>query len=252
MARNHPNLPRVFCIGWHKTGTSTLGLALVKLGYSVVGARLDLVHPLRRGDVGAALDVAAQFDALQDVPWAALYAELDQRFPGSRFILTKRDEQGWLRSALGHFGDTHIPLHEWLYGKSRMSGNEDLYLERFRRHYRDVEAYFRAREGDLLIMDLPGGDGWEKMCNFLGRPIPKRPFPHVNKGRHSLNNADKLRNAVRAGLPKSVREAVFRCRLGVRNLLGLPDPRNIFNNHQQNQREIRAALEEVSNERSAN
>ena len=106
MTRKRNEKPRVFCIGWHKTGTSSLGHALVQLGYSVLGCRLDMVHPLRQDDLEAVLGLAGQFDALQDVPWAALYRELDQAFPGSRFILTEREEQSWLRSALRHFDST--------------------------------------------------------------------------------------------------------------------------------------------------
>ena len=24
----------------------------------------------------------------------------------------------------------------------------------------------------LLIMDIPGGDGWEKLCPFINKPVP--------------------------------------------------------------------------------
>ena len=83
MTRKRSNEPRVFCIGWHKTGTSTLGLALIKLGYSVLGCRLDMVHPLRRGELDSVLELAGRYDAVQDVPWACLFKELDQRFPAA-------------------------------------------------------------------------------------------------------------------------------------------------------------------------
>ena len=33
----------------------------------------------------------------------------------------------------------------------------------------------------LLVMDIPAGDGWEKLCPFLGVPIPDAPFPHAYK-----------------------------------------------------------------------
>ncbi|MEL7221032.1 MAG: sulfotransferase, partial [Bacteroidota bacterium] len=80
--------PRVFCVGWHKTGTTTMGEALLLLGYKVVGARLDLATPLLAGNTQEVIDLAQQFDAFQDVPWAALYQELDEAYPGSKFILT--------------------------------------------------------------------------------------------------------------------------------------------------------------------
>ncbi|MCB0629671.1 MAG: hypothetical protein KDD15_08060, partial [Lewinella sp.] len=138
MARNRSNKPRVFCIGWHKTGTSTMGMALLKLGYTVLGARLDTAEQLLAKNKKAVLQLAGDFDALQDVPWAALFQDLDEAYPGSKFILTVRDEMAWLNSASKHFKDSHILLHEWLYKNGVLRGNEDLYLERYRRHYREV------------------------------------------------------------------------------------------------------------------
>ena len=31
------------------------------------------------------------------------------------------------------------------------------------------------------VPGLPEGDGWEKLCGFLGYPVPAKPFPHANK-----------------------------------------------------------------------
>ena len=237
MTRKRRNSPRVFCIGWHKTGTSSLGHALVHLGYSVLGCRLDMVHPLRKGDLDAVLGLAGQFDALQDVPWAALYRELDQAFPGSRFILTEREEQAWLRSALRHFDSADIPLHEWLYGDGVTRGNEGIYLDRYRRHNREVKGYFTQRPDDFLVLDFAVGDGWRELCGFLGHSVPNRPFPHANKGPNSHGLKDRALNSLRHWTPLAIRRAVFGSRQAVRGLLGHPDPRNIFNNMVANRNE---------------
>ncbi len=101
--------PKVFCLGWHKTGTSTMGLALLELGYRVVGARLDTTEDLAAGRVDSVLNLARGFDAFQDVPWAALYRELDEAFPGSKFILVERDERKWIHSAAQHFASGAFP-----------------------------------------------------------------------------------------------------------------------------------------------
>lgn len=237
MSRSRPNQPRVFCIGWHKTGTSSLGHALNALGYSVLGCRLDMVHPLRRGAMAEVLGLAGQFDALQDVPWAALFRELDDAYPGSRFILTRRNEDSWLTSASRHFGTTHIPLHEWLYGAGVLIGNERVYLDRFREHDREVREYFKDRPGDLLTMDLSKGDGWSRLCRFLGEQAPARPFPHSNKSQNSLTATETIRNRLRAAAPWWCRKALFFGRQAIRDLLGRPDPRNIFHNMRENRKE---------------
>ena len=229
--------PRVFCIGWHKTGTSTLGLALITLGYKVLGCRLDTVEDLMADRLDAVLAVADDFDALQDVPWAFLFKELDRRYPGSRFILTDRDEGAWLKSAQGHFGSGHYPMHEVMYGEGCLEGNEEAYLVRFRAHNASVRDYFRNRSGDLLEMDLAAGDGWEKLCAFLDIPVPKRPFPHANKGQHSLSTAERWRNRMRDLAPYPLRRAWFGFRLRCRRLIGLPDPRNRFHNLDANRKQ---------------
>jgi hypothetical protein len=242
MTRKRPDKPRIFCVGWHKTGTTTLGTALIELGYSVLGCRLDMVHPLSRGDVRTALEIAEDFDALQDVPWAALYPELDARFPGSRFILLERDESSWLKSAKRHFGETHIPLHEWLYGEGCLIGNEKIYLERYRAHNSEVRAYFNNRSNDLLVMNLERGYQWDELCQFLGESVPLRPFPHSNKGPSSYNMADKVKASIRRLTPMPIRQLVFCIRQFFRDLLGRPDPRNRFHNAHENRQEIQRYL----------
>jgi hypothetical protein len=54
---------KVFCIGWHKTGTTSMGAALIELGHKFVGARLDTVEDLQAGRIENVLDLARQFDA---------------------------------------------------------------------------------------------------------------------------------------------------------------------------------------------
>jgi hypothetical protein len=174
---------KVFGIGFHKTGTSSLGEALRVLGYRVTGP--NGVH--RKGMDGAmamatTLELLPKFDAFQDNPWAMLFREMDREAPGSRFVLTVRPDEDWIRSVVGHFGPRSTPMREWIYGVGHGSpvGNEDLYLERYRQHNRDVLRHFADRPDDLLVMDITRGDGWGVLCSFLERDVPDQPFPHSN------------------------------------------------------------------------
>jgi 3'(2'), 5'-bisphosphate nucleotidase len=40
--------------------------------------------------------------------------------------------------------------------------------------------YFKDRPQDLLVIDVTAGEGWEKLCPFLGKPTPDIPFPKAN------------------------------------------------------------------------
>lgn len=221
---------KIICIGWHKTGTSTLGDALLMLGYKVIGAREDLAYSLLEEDYKPALSLAENFEALQDVPWAVLYKELDQSFPNSKFILTERNEDAWLNSAKKHFKDKDIKLHDWIYGVGVLDGNEDIYIERYRKHYKEVKDYFKNRPDDIIVMNFEKGDGWDKLCEFLDVPVPKKAFPHSNKGKHSYTLKDKIFHLIRRITPIWLKQL----RIKILISLGFPDKRDRFNNKEFN------------------
>lgn len=218
---------KVICIGMHKTGTTTLGLALIDLGYKVLGARTDLAEILLDGNLEKALEEARPYNALQDVPWALLFKELDKKYPDSKFILTEREESKWMNSVLNHFGDSDIPLHKWIYGTGIAKGNEDIYIAKYRNHHKEVKAYFKNRPNDLLTISLSEGDGWEKLCGFLGHAIPNKNFPYANKGRHNWSAKEKMYNKLRSVLPVAMRRKIL-------DILGIEDKRNRFHNHFEN------------------
>ncbi len=172
---------KVFCIGFHKTGTTSLAEALGTLGYRVTGP--NGVHDPQIADNVLRLveELVPRFDAFQDNPWPIVYRELDRRYPGSKFILTVRDPEAWIASQVGYFGDRKTPMREWIYGVGCPSGNEDIYRRRYEAHNEEVLDYFRSRAQDLLTLDIPAGDGWERLCAFLGSEVPHTPFPHRNK-----------------------------------------------------------------------
>jgi len=183
-------LKKVIVVGAHKTGTTSLASAMTSLGYRVAGfimPGLDL-ESLRGLDreqaraivVDEASAMLESFDCAEDTPWWEIYPELDERFPGSRFILTIRDPDRWLESVLQHFGDENIVHHEWIYGTSSAKQDPDRYRAHYLRHNEAVREYFADRPDDLLVLDLAAGDGWPELCAFLGVPVPPYEFPHAN------------------------------------------------------------------------
>lgn len=167
---------KIFGIGLHRTGTSSLGLALQQLGYRT-HANADARS--REEAKQMAREVCREYDALQDVPWPVLYRWLDEEYPNSKFILTVRPEEAWIDSVCRVFGGTDIKAHAWIYdGVADPLEDPEHYLARYRRHNREVLDYFGERRGeDLLVMDVTKGDGWETLCPFLGDPVPWLPFP---------------------------------------------------------------------------
>ena len=172
--------PKVFGIGFHKTGTKSLGAALGILGYRVCGPVGAKDPDIARKAVTLIDTLAWQYDAFQDNPWPLFYERLDQHHAGSRFVLTVRPEDAWLDSVVSHFGHHDTPMRHYIYGVGHPEGNEQAFLDRYRRHNDEVQAYFRHRPEDFLVIDITAGEGWERLCGFLGLEEPDHPFPKLN------------------------------------------------------------------------
>jgi len=177
--------PKIFCIGFQKTGTTSLHAALSRLGYrtaAVVG-RDWTAERLAAEGAALCIETAKDFDAAEDMPWPVFFRELDAAYPGSKFILTVRDGERWFASIENHFGDCADEMQAFVYGRDAASprGNRARYLEIHETHERAVRAHFADRPQDLLVMDLERGDGWRELCGFLGARVPDEPFPAKNR-----------------------------------------------------------------------
>ena len=197
---------KVFCIGFQKSGTSSLREALRTLGYNVTGVfgRKVKLAELKRRYVEMGLEIARQYDAVEDMPWPLMYRELDAEFPGSKFILTVRDTDRWWKSISGHFGDNPYHLQQLTYGDDAPApvGHEARYREVYEAHNAAVMAYFAGRPDALLVMRLEDGDGWDKLCPFLGLPVLDTPFVHTNSSRQRQSIANRIARRLRMlGLP---------------------------------------------------
>lgn len=172
---------KVFCIGFHKTGTTSLGSALSRLGYRVTGPNGVHDPNIATNVYVMARKLVQKYDAFQDNPWPVIFREMDAEWPGSKFILTWRDPEKWIRSQVEHFGSQCTPMREWIYGVGCPKGNEDIYVQRYERHNVDVIEYFRDRPSDLLVLDIDKNElNWERICDFLGLEIPDASFPVKN------------------------------------------------------------------------
>lgn len=176
---------KIFGIGLSKTGTTSLASALEILGYKTKDyPGLTTYSP---GDL-ASIDplVLEQNEALTDTPIPSFYRELDQRYPGAKFILTVRDMDGWLLSCKKQFtaklaekqSDAHNRLFMDLYGTAVF--DEELFRRGYQRFVEGVLGHFKDRPHDLLVLDVAAGQGWAELCSFLGKPVPDMPFPKAN------------------------------------------------------------------------
>ena len=187
---------KVFCIGFQKTGTTSLGKALSILGYSVEG-----YYPFRnlakKGDLtfndiwSIATDLLNTYDAFKDTPWPVLYKKLDSEFPDSKFILVKRDPEKWIQSVVEDFGSYPNEIHRLIYGTAFPLGNERNWIDRYNQHNNEVESYFSNNADRFVSLNLSKGEcNWDSVCNFLSKPLPSIAWPHSNsKNEKRINMA---------------------------------------------------------------
>lgn len=188
----NPVPTRIFGIGMHKTGTTSLNRALETLGFDSAhwkNAHWAKAIWLEMKVLNRSLTLEQNY-ALCDLPITVMFKELDQAYPGSKFILTTRDEISWLRSASNHWARptnkyrvlwdtdpfTHF-IHKEIYGRKTFDALT--FLERFRRHNNEVLDYFQNRPDDLLVMDVEEAN-WGSLCAFLNKPVPTMPYPKIN------------------------------------------------------------------------
>ncbi len=195
---------QVIGAGFGRTGTVSLQQALEHLGYPCYHMQ-EVMKAYGRGHVetwDAALTghtdidwagLFAGYEATVDFPACVFYRELMDAFPDAVVILSVRDPERWWSSfskLLGlvkkaqlfgfvpmfrKFSAMNVHLVEYVFDGLP---DKDCAIERYLRHIDEVKA--TVPEQRLLVYRIT--EGWEPLCEFLGRQVPDRPFPHANAG----------------------------------------------------------------------
>jgi hypothetical protein len=210
---------QVLSLGLPRTGTASMARALTILGFGHVAHGFDLLDSedyVRRWD--RAVDAKTRPDAepftradwdellgscgaVTDMPCAFFWRELCSAYPDGKVVLVQRDEDKWansfqdavvtnmfspsgkfarlvlepiLGSPLGAF--TMKVLIAFL-GADTEVGMRNSMREKYREHY----ALIRAELPKERVLDYELGTGWEPLCDFLGKPIPREEFPRINE-----------------------------------------------------------------------
>jgi hypothetical protein len=204
--RHRGLLPKVFCVGLSRTGTTSMTVALDALGYAVYhfcAPLVDLAAPpgqrLRRR-------YADCFDAHTDFAPALVYRELAAAYPTARFVLTTRDPAEWGRamvrftqgSAFNHWVLRLHPIASAyfaaMYGQGWHRFPASKWAELCEAHTAGVRAHFAneqrqqksssstSRLLEICIADsAKKGVAWAQLAEFLEPPEPPPPPPPQSK-----------------------------------------------------------------------
>ncbi|KAI9493593.1 P-loop containing nucleoside triphosphate hydrolase protein [Zychaea mexicana] len=195
--------------GYGRTGTDSLREALEILGYRTHhmrrmhedkdtdpdGFRNAYENPTRSVDWDR---LYGNYDAAVDWPTVTFVDRLINHYPDAKVILTERDPDSWyasLRETIAKVlpcdpNDAHIGRIRSMARAIVLDGvfqdpaKSDMLLddqEAIKAKYNAHVAWVKENvpEERLFIMKL--GEGWDRLCAFLGKPVPNLPYPHSNK-----------------------------------------------------------------------
>ncbi|TFL19037.1 sulfotransferase [Jannaschia formosa] len=180
----------IFNIGMNKAGTSSLSRAFKILGIPSVHFKVQLedqdarqtrlVHLLKnnlKNGRRAFAGIDETYRAFLDFSGGHYIRVLDEQYPGSKFILTYREKDAWIQSRIKH---ELRKIERPDYDGSRVIIAPNEWGAYYDEVMETVETHFKDRPDDLLRLNIPEGDAWDPLCNFLGVPVPEKPFPQLN------------------------------------------------------------------------
>lgn len=201
---------KYFCIGRNKTGTTSLKVAFMDLGYPVGDQEKAeiLTHECYfNNNFDPIIKYCDSAQVFQDVPFSYpdTYKYLDAAFPNSKFILSTRDDaEQWYNSITRfhakRFGlDGAIPTvvdlnkadhhqDKFMYNTVKVHKtpdndpyNKEIMISHYNQYNEDVINYFKDRPDDLLVLNLAEPGAYLKFIKFLGCESERESFPWENR-----------------------------------------------------------------------
>lgn len=204
--------PQVLALGLPRCATSSLQAALETLGFVpcmhmahvqpsaerqrlVTAAVLEKDTPKRRKILRQLL---AGFAATADFPSIIFADDLMEMYPDAPIILNVRS--GGAASWHTSFSEGLRFFDSWLFWVATflvksdrammrmMKATDDLYMERWGMTFRDRPIYDKhndwvrneARKRGREVLEFQAEDGWEPICQLLGKKKPPTAYPRIN------------------------------------------------------------------------
>lgn len=189
---------KIIGAGFGRTGTTSVKIALEKLGFTPCYHMFELIdHPehvphWQTENSGKQIrwdNLFSKFKASLDWPACAFWEDLHAEYPSAKILLTVRDPGSWYESFKATlFPAMNAPKHpnSSLAKLAKKIVLEDTFHNRFldrayaikifEMHIEKVKQIAPANQ--LLVYDVK--QGWEPLCEFLNLPVPDGGFPRKN------------------------------------------------------------------------
>ncbi|WP_452227717.1 sulfotransferase family protein [Lacinutrix sp. MEBiC02404] len=200
-------MEKIFCIGFPKTGTTSLEEALSLLGFKVCKGHFNnnhtnyLISLFVNNEFDEIDKIIDYYDAFTDLPFGGtdFYKYLAKKYPTAKFIHTQRDADSWHNSLIKmitKFDSNYSTAMQTFHEKGRygviyylievvkvdtLENSKAKILNYYIKINEELNSFFVKNDSAYLSMDLVENEGWEVLCPFLNISIPNRSFPHANK-----------------------------------------------------------------------
>mgnify|MGYP001225815217 FL=1 len=185
--------PKIFVIGFNRTGTTTIHSFFKKNGLPAVHwngnwmvsqfeQNIALKRPLLQDSYvykdGEKTNIKyKEITVFSDMTrdWTAtdakdFYKKLDADYPGSKFILNVRDTKSWIRSRRslheGAITKQHLKYYKLQDNEQGIEQLKKIWTSIHEQYHSEVLQYFKDRPDDLLVYDITK-DGPEKIVRFF-------------------------------------------------------------------------------------
>ncbi|KAI9475782.1 MAG: P-loop containing nucleoside triphosphate hydrolase protein [Benjaminiella poitrasii] len=208
--------------GYGRTGTDSLRTALNMLGYKTHHMKsfredptldgADFYHAYYHRQEADWDKIYENYSAAVDWPTAAFYKELHAYYPDAKLILTVRSADSWYTSVkntiasaqqrkrsehsanqVGQDKDkarmAEVTCLDGRLADPEQFNDEEAIKRAFLEHNEEVKRIIPADQ--LLVMEL--GEGWDRLCQFLGKQVPNAPYPHVNSTKEHKRRREERR-----------------------------------------------------------
>jgi len=176
----------VFNIGLSRAGSTSLTAALNLLNiptlhYYAKDNKTPLEKIIKRNKKSNQklfTDLDQNYQGFSDFYGEAYYQTLYNQYFNSKFIFTTRPFLDWVNS--------YVALRKRLEPKlfNDVEQKKLLYKTTIPRYFNigeEIRNFFKDKPEQLLELKICEGEGWEKLCPFLGVDVPDCPFPYENK-----------------------------------------------------------------------
>lgn len=195
---------KIFCVSFHKSGTTSLHrfmqeAHIASRHYPRDHDGLVLRHQCQPSMPGHEIldilqPVLDSHDCHSDAPWPGLLPEILARYPDAKIILLTRDPEDWWRSLAHHWRLSFVPCvlnqYEQIQYRDYLSGktivrlaDKPIMIDAYRRHIENVRRL--VPQGQLLEARLDDVQLGTKLSHFIGLERVQE-FPRVQNKTASL------------------------------------------------------------------